>query len=154
MGKSNEIYYIIPKYPFSKRYFIFVCCLLLGSPIWNVSPKWENGVTLGGVPSYPCQWQTSKCLIDYSAWCGKPTSVLNFFSPPFQCLTNMTHLGESDKTIYVRRLSTKLEALYRTEAFQGKSRALACQVNELLVFFSAEPTDLFRDITHYIMVIV
>ncbi len=66
----------------------------------------------------------------------------------------MIHLHVSDKSMEVQRLSTKLEASYRTEALHGEHRALTCKVNKLLMFISADPTDLFREFTVYIMMVI
>ncbi len=83
-----------------------------------------------------------------------PVSVLNLLCPPFQGLANAVHFHEPDKTIEVWRIPTKPEALYIAKVFHGKCWALACEVYELLNFFLAEPTDLFRKVTHYIVMIV
>ena len=52
--------------------------------------------------------------------------MLGLLCPPFQGLANATHLHESEKSIEVQRLSTKLEASYRTEALHGECRTLTC----------------------------
>ncbi len=75
-------------------------------------------------------------------------------APMALSMARQTHLRESDKSIEVRRLSTKLEALYRTEALHGECRALTRKVNELFDFLSAEPTDLFREFTINIMMAI
>ncbi len=80
--------------------------------------------------------------------------MLNLLCPPFQGFANATHLHESDKSIEVQRLSTKLEALYRTEALHGECSALTCKVNKLPKFISTEPTCLFREFTIYRMMVI
>ncbi len=80
--------------------------------------------------------------------------MLNFLCPPFQGLANVVHFCEPDKTIEVWRIPTKPEASYRAKAFCGKCWALARKVYKLLTFFLAEPTDLFRKVTRYIVMIV
>ena len=74
--------------------------------------------------------------------------------PPFQGPTNTIHLVESDKAIQVWRLSAKLETSYRAEALPCKCRTLTRQVNTLLAILSTKSTDLFGEITYYMMVIV
>ena len=78
----------------------------------------------------------------------------NLLCPPFQGLANGVHFCEPDKTIEVWRISTELEASYRAEAFRSKCWALAYKVYDLLMFFFAEPTNLFRKVAHYIVVVV
>ena len=79
--------------------------------------------------------------------------MLNLLCPPFQGLANEVHFREPDKTIEVWRIPTKQEASYGAEAFRGKCWALAREVYDLLTFFLAGPTDLFRKVTCYIVMI-
>ena len=51
-------------------------------------------------------------------------------------------------------MSIKLVPLDRGQAHPGKCRALAHEVNKLITFLSAESTDLLRDITCYMTVII
>ncbi len=81
------------------------------------------------------------CLVDWDAWRGESTIVLNLLCPLFQGLANAVHFREPDKTIEVWRISTKPEASYRAEAFCDKCWALTCKVYKLLIFFSAEPKE-------------
>ncbi len=60
---------------------------------------------------------------------------------------------EPEKTVEVWRIPTKPEALYGAEVFRGKCWALACKVYKFLMFFFAEPTDLFREVTFYIVMV-
>ncbi len=80
--------------------------------------------------------------------------MLNLLCPPFQGLANAVHFCEPDKTIEAWRIPTKLEASYAAEAFRGKCWGLTHEVYKLLMFFLAEPTDLFRKVTHYIVMVV
>ncbi len=81
--------------------------------------------------------------------------MLNLLCPPFQGLANAVHFHDlTDKTIEVWRIPTKPEALYEVEVFHGKCWELTCEVYKLLMFFLAEPTDLFRKVTRYIVMVV
>ncbi len=80
--------------------------------------------------------------------------MLNLLCPSFQGLANAVHFCEPDKTIEVWRIPTKLEASHRAKAFCGKCLALAHEVYKLLMFFFAEPTDLFRKVTCCIVMVV
>ncbi len=51
-------------------------------------------------------------------------------------------------------MPTKLEALYRAEMLQDECRALAHKVYKLLTFVPTESTDLFREMSYYIMMII
>ncbi len=120
----------------------------------EIDTRAEERSNLGLGLSRPSPWQTSQQLADHSVRHGESTIVLNFLCPPSHGLANVTHLHESDKTIEVWRMSTKLEASYRAEARLGECRALTCKVDEFLMFLSTELTDLFGEITHYVMMII
>ncbi len=81
-------------------------------------------------------------------------SELHLFCPPFHGLANEVHFHEPDKFVYIKRLSVKLVPLDCVQMHPGECRALAHKVNKLLMFLLAESTDLLRDITCYIMVII
>ncbi len=53
----------------------------------------------------------------------------------------------------VWRLPTGLEAPNRAKALHGKCKTLTHKVDKLLTFISTESTDLFRETTHYVMMI-
>ncbi len=80
--------------------------------------------------------------------------MLNLLCPPFQGLANVVHLREPDKAIEVWRSPTKPEASYGAEAFRGNCWALTRKMYELLTSFFAEPIDLFRNVTRYIVMVV
>ncbi len=84
-------------------------------------------------------------LADHNVWHGESISVFNFLCPPFQGLANVTRLREPDNIIEVWRLSVEASNI---------ADVLACKVDKLLTFFSTEPSDLFREITRYMMMMI